>query len=153
MAFDKIDGTCVLVRDGYKGIFDLFEKKESFIPRPFKESRRVLSLFLYKMRENEFVLERNANVESLDLVCRLSSLLSDQKSYSAFSDMLYTFVKCGYTENVVGSMVNTYNSILLGDRISKFDDFGDLTFEQRVRYGLSISSLEREKVLSLGKKK
>ena len=153
MAFDKIDCTCVLVRDGYKGIFDLFEKKESFIPRPFKESRRVLSLFLYKMRENEFVLERNANIESLDLVCRLSSLLSDQKSYSAFLDMLYTFVKCGYSENVVGSMVNTYNSILLGDRISKFDDFSDLTFEQRVRYGLSISSLEREKVLSLGKKK
>ena len=78
------------------------------------------------MRENEFVLERNANIESLDLVCRLSSLLSDQKSYSAFLDMLYTFVKCGYSENVVGSMVNTYNSILLGDRISKFDDFSDL---------------------------
>ena len=153
IADDKIASPCVLVRDGYKGIFDLFDKKDTIIPRPIKESRRLFSLFLYKFHENEFVLERNANVESLDLICKLAKRLSDEKSYTVFLDMFYTFIKCGYLDNNKGILLNTYNSILMGDRVSKTDDYSDLSFEQRVRYGLPISSLEREKVLSLGKRK
>ena len=67
--------------------------------------------------------------------------------------MFYTFIKCGYSKNNDGILLNTYNGIWMSDRVSKVDDYSSLTFEQRVRYGLPISSLEREKVLSLGKRK
>lgn len=153
MASDKVSSPCVLVRDGYKGIFDLFDKKDTIIPRPIKDSRRSISLFLYKLHENSYVLERNANVESLDLVCSLANHLNDRKNLFIFTNMLNTFIKCGYLSDYQGSFIETYRKILMGDKLSFSLTDSNFSFEEKIRYGLPISEEERVKVLSLCKSK
>lgn len=153
MALGKIDSPCQLVRDGYNGITDLFIKKSYIIPRPIKEVRKSLSVFLYKMHENEYVLERNANVESLDLVSKLADSNGDKEAFDAFINMLHTFMILGYTNNSQGSFYETYKGILMEDKYNKINQDHNLSFEDAVRYGLPIKEEERNKVLSLVKKR
>ena len=53
---EVINAPSKIIQCGYQGIFDLFFKKEYIIPRPIKETRKLISLILYKRNENFFVL-------------------------------------------------------------------------------------------------
>lgn len=152
MALDKIESPCILVRDGYRGIIDLLKKDDYIIPRPVKRIRKVVSSLLYKINENKCVLERNANIESLDLLCKLSAYLENDESFKVFDDMKNDFLKLGYIDDTCGNMIETYQKILMSDKFSDIDVCDILTFDDRIRYGLKIDEEERKKVLSLGKK-
>lgn len=133
--------------NAYKWLFDLLNPKEYIIPRPILEFRQKLSLLLYKLNENYYLLERNANIESIDLICDLARYNGDDDIYNLFNSMRNIFCCCGYQNNNKGSIYNTYKKILMYDKYKKFDEEILLTDEERIRYGFSINDNLREKLL------
>lgn len=142
-----IEPPCEIIKKGYKGIFDLLQPTKYIIPRPIKETRRALSVFLYKMKENFYILERNANIESTDLLIQLATLLEREDMVNLFKDIHDAFIEVGYTEDSRGSLDETYRKILLYDRYKKFFNETTLPEEEKVRLGLNISEDTRQKIL------
>ena len=142
-----VDAPNDILKDAYKGLNDLLEPNNYIIPRPIKQTRKILSLFLYRMKQNFYLLERNANIESMDLVskCALSNNRDD--IYQLFNDMKNTYMKCGYTNSTMGSIEETYRQLLMYDKYKKFYEKIEMSEEDRVRYGFNITEETREKIL------
>lgn len=142
-----IKSPCEIIKQGYTGIFDLMSPNKNIIPRPIKETRRTLSVFLYKLKENFYILERNANIESADLLIKLATFMEREDMINLFKDIHDTCIKIGYTENSKGSLDETYRKILLYDRYKKFFEETNLKEEDKIRLGLNISEETRQKIL------
>ena len=138
-----------IVESGYRGLLQLFEKNDVLIPNPISDIRKIISLMLYKKDENMYVLERNANIESLDLVIRYALLRDDKKMAEVFEKMQRIFKKAGYFDSCCGSFEDTYKKILMYDKYKKFNHEYEMSDSDRVRYGLPISDDIRQKILSL----
>lgn len=143
----KIESPTKIITQGYKGIFDLLIPDKHIIPRPIKETRRTLSVFLYKLKENFYILERNANIESTDLLIELAAFMEREDMINLFKDIHDTCIEIGYTENSKGSLDETYRKILLYDRYKKFYEETNLKEEEKIRLGLNISEETRQKIL------
>lgn len=153
MGIEKIESPCKLVQAGYKNIFDLLLTDHSILPRPIKKTRKLISTVLYKKNEERYVLERNANIESLDLLCKYALYSQDEEFYELFSDMKNSFTALGYLENTIGSMEETYRKIFMYDKFKKINNQFEMNMSDRVQYGLGIDEETRNKVLSLARKK
>lgn len=138
-----------IIQCGYKGIFDLLLPDSYIIPRPIKETRKIIALILYKIKQNFFILERNANIECTDLLCQLASYMKREDIFKMFNCMRNSFMRIGYKENSMGSLDETYKKILLYDRYKKFYENVNTTEEEKVRYGLCISEQTRQKILRI----
>lgn len=135
-----------VIRSAYKGLFDLFNPPFYIIPRLISESRQKISLLLYKLKENLYLLERNANIESMDLICNLALFNNDEDVYNIFNEIKNLYYKCGYANNNRGSIEETYRSILMYDKYKKFYGNVDISDEDRVRYGFNINDNIRQKI-------
>ena len=140
-----------MIELGYKGICNMLNPSEHIIPRPIKETREHISRFLYKRNQNFYIIERNANIESTDLLCQCSLHMDREDMYKLFNYVKNTFAKIGYMESTIGSLEETYRKILMYDKYKKFYEEVNMSEEERVRFGLSISEETRNKVLSLKK--
>lgn len=138
-----------IIQCGYKGIFDLLLPDNYIIPRPIKETRNRIALVLYKLKQNFFILERNANIECTDLLCQLASYMEREDIFKIFNDLRNSFMRIGYKENSMGSLDETYKKIFLYDRYKKFYEVVNMIEEQKARYGLSISEQTRQKILQI----
>jgi len=142
-----IDSPSKIIQCGYKGIFDLLKSNKYIIPRPIKETRRIISLVLYKLKENFFILERNANIESTDLLSQLALYMDREDIFKMFESMRNSLLTIGYIENSMGSLAETYKKLFMYDKYKKFYEEVNMTEEDKVRYGLSISEQTRQKIL------
>lgn len=149
MATNIIEAPNKVIELGYKGICDILNPPEYIIPRPIKETRTHISQFLYKMNQNFYVIERNANIECTDLLCQCSLYMDREDMYKLFNYVKNTFAKIGYMGSTIGSLEETYRKILMYDRYKKFYEEVNMSEEEKVRFGLSISEEMRNKVLSL----
>lgn len=149
MAKGKIEVPYNFISKGYSGLFEILNPKESIMPRPIKDIRRMIALVLYNVKENSYVLERNANVESTDLLCRCALNMNREDMYKVFNKLKNDFMKFGYTNDTIGSFQETYKKILMYDKYKKIFNNVDVSEEERIRYGLEILEDTREKVLSL----
>lgn len=144
-----INAPSKIIQCGYKGIFDLLLPDNYIIPRPIKETRKRIALVLYKIKQNFFILERNANIECTDLLCQLASYMEREDIFKMFNSMKNSFMRIGYKENSMGSLDETYKKILLYDRYKNFYEEVNMIEEEKVRFGLSISEQTRQKVLKM----
>ena len=141
---------CKMIQQGYKSLFDLLLPKEYIIPRPVKRVRNMISLVMYKKNENLFLLERNAQYNTMDLMADLALTNEHLDIYKAFVDMKNTFAVAGYTENSDGTLINTFKSILMKDTLNRIDkDIECLDMIERFKWGLPVDEETRGKVLSL----
>jgi len=138
-----------VIEMGYKGICDILNPREYIIPRPIKETREYISKFLYRINQNFYVIERNANIESTDLLCQCSMHMDREDMYKLFNYMKKTFEKIGYMESVIGSFEETYRKILMYDKYKKLFEVINMSEEEKIRFGLGIKEETRCKVLSL----
>lgn len=138
-----------MIQRGYKGIFDLLLPDNHIIPKPINETRNKIALFLYKIRQNFFILERNANIECTDLLCQLTLYMEREDIFQVFNNIRNSVMQIGYKENSMGSLDETYKKILLYDRYKKFYEEVNMIEEEKVRYGLNISEQTRQKVLRI----
>lgn len=144
---DLITAPNQLIRNGYKGLFELFRADDSIIPRPIKNTRRFISLMLYKVKQNYYVLERNANVESTELLKQLSLYMNKEDIFDIFDDFKTNFLKIGYIKNNIGSLEETYHNIFMYDKYIKFYENLNISEENKIRYGLKVSEETRIKIL------
>lgn len=149
MSEDIISSPSPMIKCGYKGIFDLLLPDNNIIPRPIQESRKIISLILYKLKQNYYILERNANVECTDLLCKLSSYMERDDILKVFVDMRSKFMCIGYRENDKGNLEETYKKILMYDRYKKFFEDVNMPEDEKAKYGLQISEQTRQKILEM----
>lgn len=135
----------------YKDIMGLFTNKNYILPRPIKEIRTFISLILYKRKQNFYVLERNANVESLDIVRKSALYNEDEEISILFNSMKYEFLKCGYESTTEGVIEETYRELLMYDKYKRICKEIEISEEDRVRYGFNIDENTRTKLLQLKK--
>lgn len=149
IAEGKIETPCILLKDAYKGLFELLNPKETIIPRPIKDTKRRLSLFLYKLKENYYVLERNANIESMSLISQCALYNNNEDIYNIFDDMKNIYLKCGYIDSTMGSVEETYRKILMYNKYKTFTHQIGFSVQDKIRYGLEITEEVRNKVLGI----
>ncbi len=137
-----------ILKKAYKGIFDLFIRTDSIVPQPIKRAHRIISRSLYRKKQDFYLLERNANIEGADLICRLALFDNREDIYELFKIIKHSFERCGYINSCKGSIEETYHDLLLYRKFKKFNHNIELSSEERIRYGFSIDEPTRIKVLN-----
>ena len=145
---NKIIDSPNIISEGYKNIFDLFSKDNSIIPNPIKKSKKLLSLYLYKSKENDYVIERNANIESMDFISKLAKLNNQLEISYLFEDFKNLYLKLGYKESNIGSLEETYKKILIYNKYKKIDKNNNLSEYEKSNLGLNINEDTRIKILN-----
>lgn len=139
----------------YRGLLQLFLKSEgsSETAGLIKEAKKTISLMSYKTKENDFVLERNANVEAFELLGRIAFYSDDVEMLKIFDHYRRHFIKIGYVNSANGSFYETYKKMYMLQKYNKiFKDSDILEIMDdydKVRFGLPIESRVREDVLKL----
>lgn len=147
---EVVPTSCKMLQQGYKCLSELMVPKDYILPRPIKQVRRVISVISYKRRENEFLLERNAQYDSLSLISSLAISNGHDDIAGIFNNMKNTFAIAGYTKNCDGTLINTMKDIFMGDKLKKFEhDYESLDMNERFRLGLPIDEKTRSRVLAL----
>ena len=146
---DIVDFSNDVLKKAYQGLFDLMAKKHYILPRPITLTRRMISKILYKLKENGYLLERNANILSMELVSKSALFNDDIEIYKIFDDMMRTYLVCGYTDGNIGSIHETYHDILMEDKYRKFYHDTLIDDKDKVRYGFEIDDNTRSKILKL----
>ena len=148
----KEEAPCKMIKEGYKTLFDLMIRKDYVIPRPIKQVRRAMSLIAYKAKENEFLLERNAQFDSLGTLSNIAFENGHHEIRGVLMDMRTVFATAGYVKNGDGPLINTFKSILMGDKLKKMKhDYEDIDMMDRYRLGLPVDQGTRERILALRK--
>lgn len=152
MAKGKIDAPCKMLRDGYKTLTELMIPKNYILPRPIKQIRRVISILKYKQNENEYLLERNAQYNSLNDLIDVAMYLGHEDIAKMFTNMRDIFGSAGYTKNCDGPIINTLRGIWMSDKVKKISmDYEGIDMADRYKLGLPIDQETREQVLALRK--
>lgn len=150
MACGKVEAPCLAIKDAYFTLFDLMKRKDYIIPRPIKQVRRAISLIAYKAKENEYLLERNAQFDSLSALSNIAFYNEHTDIRGVLLDMRNIFAVAGYVDNVDGALINTFRSICMGDKLKKFNhDYDDIDYMERYRLGLPVDKHTRERILAL----
>lgn len=138
-----------VIQELYNRLFSLLEKKHFIIPRPIVQTRRTISQILYKLKEDFYVLERNANIFSTDLLYQCAYFIEREDLADIFFYLRNYFLTIGYNNNTKGSFDETFQSILMYDKfnkIMKLDTVFDIN--DRVILGLDINENVRQKVIT-----
>ena len=144
-----VDTSSIVLKDAYNGLFNLMIKKHYVIPRPITVARELITTFLYQSKRDLYLLERNANILSTELIKDCALYSGDEDAYSFFDNFMRTYLICGYTESTIGSIEETYRKILMYGKYKKFYHDTKLSEKEKVRYGFGIDEDTRRKVLSL----
>ena len=148
---NKIECNSQVLQKSYEGLYDLFTFKDHFIKTPSDYKKR-LSLFLYRIRENYFVLERNANIEAYTLLSKVAEYEQKENIYNIFEHLKLLMCTIGYHDNENGSIGETYRKILMSRKYKLFYQKDDLDIIDQIRYGLPITKEEKQKLFKKVKK-
>ena len=152
IACGKVEAPCLAIKDAYFTLFDLMRRKDYVMPRPITQVRRAISLLAYKAKENEYLLERNAQFDSLGTLSNIAFYNEDIDIRGMLLDMRSIFAIAGYTKNTDGTLVNTFKDIHMGDKLKKIHhDYVDMDMMDRYRNGLPVDQHTRERILALRK--
>lgn len=121
-----------------------FKSKDEFTSLSLDEKTRcIIQELIYGVRNKGlFALERNANLESFDLIYRLASLESNEDMIKLFEELRMFTALIGYNHNGPGVLVHTAKSLLQYDKLRGFEEIETFSFEEKVRYGMPISDEE-----------
>lgn len=144
-----VDASNDVLKEAYNGIYNLMIKKHYIIPRPITITRKLVSTFLYQAGRDLYLLERNANILGAEAAKDCALYNGDYDIYNFFDDFMRTYLICGYGDNTMGSIEETYRKILMYDKYIKFYHDLPLNDKEKVRYGFNINEETREKVLNL----
>lgn len=152
ISLGKVEAPCLAIKDAYFILFDLMKRKDYILPRPIKQVRRAISIISYKRKENEYLLERNAQFDSLSTLSNIAFYNEDTGIRELLLDMKSVFATAGYTNNADGTLINTFKDIFMKDRLKKIKhDYEDMDMMDRYRMGLPVDQPTRERILALRK--
>ncbi len=120
-----------------------FNPKSEIANYSLKEKLRyIIGKSLYKLFRGQLALERNANLESADLIYKLASLESNENMLKLIEELRMFQAFFGYNHNGPGVLVNTAKILLQFDKLKGFEEADIFSFEEKVRYGLPINEDE-----------
>lgn len=126
-----------VIADAYRGLFDLILSDDN------SEAKKI-----YFADFKKLLLERNAQVESIDLILQCSKYSGRTDIYNAYKSIIWgQWIMNGYKDNNNGSICETYQLLGLYDRSFKFYHELPMSDEERIRYGFPISDDAYQKVL------
>lgn len=140
---NKIDGLEIM-KQFYKMIFEVVNGKDYIFPRPIKEIRRIVSLIFYKLNQHIYFVERNANIEALDPLVKLSIINKDEECFNILNDLYNGYKLLGYS-NEYCPIKETFSKIYMIDKYNKImkkNSCDNISFEDKVNYGLPINKEE-----------
>lgn len=149
IAYGNIELNNPTIQKAYYHILRQFIRSNNIIPRPIKETRHRLALFRYRLKENSYVLERNASLEGYDLLYRLANYSNNQEMANPFYCCRSLYCKLGYHYNTEGSFAETYQAMLMKRKYKEIFQKKDYDPEEAVHYGLPVSEETRQKILTL----
>lgn len=153
MGQGKIEAPCKLVQGGYKHLTELMIKPNDILPRPIKTTRRYISIVKYYQRQEEYALERNANVEAFSTILALAYESGNEEMIRVFTNLTRSYMSIGYLEDSEGVFYHTFKDILMMDKFKKINDTGDLNIDEKIRYGLAIPNYKRLEFLDKVKRR
>lgn len=140
---NKIDGLEIM-KQFYKIIFEVVNGKDYIFPRPIKQIRRVVSLIFYRLNQHMYFVERNANIEALDPLVKLSIINKDEECNNILNDLYNGYKLLGYN-NESNPIKETFSKIFMIDKYNKImkkNNCGNISFDDKVNYGLPINKEE-----------
>ena len=124
-----------IIANVYKDIYDLivsdsnFESKECY----FNNFKRLL-------------LERNAQIESFDLIMQCAKYNNQLDIYNAYKNLYDYWALIGYVNSCQGSIIETLRLLKLNDDYLTNNKL-QMYEKERIRYGFPISNKTRKKLL------
>lgn len=140
---NKVEGFEVM-KQFYKIIFEIVNSKEYVFPRPIKEIRRIIALIFYKLNQDIYFVERNANIEALEPLVKLSIINKDEECNNILNDLYNGYKLLGYS-NEYCPIKETFSKIYMIDKYNKImkkNSCDNISFEDKVNYGLPIDKEE-----------
>lgn len=133
----------------YKLIYGL-SKDKTFLQRLYKNKHQD-AIVSYNRGKQDYFVERNAQIESYDMIVQV---LKEQYPELAdeFNELRNLYLAWGYEHGRNGNIYETMDCIGMLDEYLKRYEKEDLSFEDKIRYGLPVNDFERESVLCLVKK-
>ena len=134
----------------YEVIHDLYNKLFVYKVTDISVIKNIL-LFkknLYSKRV-DFVLERNANIETCELLRRVSEYENNKDIFGSINCEYLLYMKLGYlNKKYNGSFDESFSKLWRKDLFSG-DISEDISTEERIRYGLPIDDESRKLLLRL----
>lgn len=146
MGEGKIQCPNDILKNAYKYLFDITKG----IPPEDKDIYILQDI--YKKKNNNLLLERNAEIERFDFLMKLAQYNGRDDLYDLFlmlRDWYHTF---GYENSNIGSIFETFKTLQIEDIYLQFNHDISCSENDRIRYGLPISEDTRQKVLEKYKK-
>lgn len=120
-----------------------FNPKSEIANYSLKEKLRyIIRDYIYEIFRGQLALERNANVESADLIYKLASLESNEDLIKLIEELRMFQAFIGYNFNGPGVLVNTAKITFQYDKLKGFEEKDIFSFEEKIRYGLPITEDE-----------
>jgi len=142
---ELIDNPYKLVIDAYKNLSTLKISKKT---NPIYTQIMIRHFFSERIRNKPtFLLERNANVEAYDLLCKVANYENNLEIKKFFEDQISYQLTLGYNGFSNGSVEETYLELWASSIYDTFSKNENIPIEDRVRYGLPIDKETRKKVL------
>lgn len=129
IAQKKVDIPNEIISNAYKGLFDLITKSKDYVKRG-----------MYTFYHDELLIERNAQIESFDLILKCAKNEDRQDLYNAYSKIIYEWIKLGYRNSNEGSISQTYRVLDMYDKYLNFYHELPISESEKIRYGFPISS-------------
>ena len=146
IANNKFSVSSPLISQAYHEIYDFLNDNCS--NNLFKLIRKIVLLNRYWKNEEYYLLERNAVIESLDLIEKFALFENDQFMYDIFHEVKNNKSIIGYDSRFSCPLEETYNAIGMGSKYKKMNLGNNLSDDDKIRYGLPISSELRKLVLT-----
>ena len=132
----KLQSPIPLISSAYKGLFDMIINE--------KNSSKLL--LKYFKNCNNLLLEKNAQIESFDLVMQCAKYANQEIIYNAYKEWIKGWILLGYYKNNKGSIYEIYDYLGLKDKYDSFNCEVDISEEERIRYGLPIEDSTRKRL-------
>lgn len=145
-AFGYLDVPYNVVGELYNKLFEyhLDDDMNGFVKEILLFKRMLYS------RRVDFVLERNANIETCELLRRVCEYENNKEVFGSINYEYLLYLKLGYLKKKYnGSFDESFRRLWRKDLFSG-EVLEDISVEDRIRYGLPIDKKSRELLLRLG---
>ncbi|MBR1385404.1 MAG: hypothetical protein IJ568_01095 [Bacilli bacterium] len=147
MSKDVIDSPSDELKNGYKNVTNIILKDDSLITTPIKRIKKVVSLYKYNSNPNDYILERNANVEASKKIIDLATINNEEEIKDIFEGFNLAMKFIGYYDDELGCMYKTHEALNLMKLYNKIKKDDTINEEDKLRYGLTINKETRKTLL------
>ncbi len=138
------------INRAYKLIYGM-PKDKTIFQRMYK-NKHLDAIERYNRGKQDYFVERNAQIEVYEMITQVLKEKYPELS-DEFNELRNLYLVLGYERGRNGNVYETMDGIGMLDEYYKHYQREDLSFEDKIRYGLPVSDFERESVLCLVKKK